>query len=110
MVTDWFSGYFFYKEFHREPDSAEVISFLEDLFCEYGYLEKLRSDLGPQFRSEFERFTKRAGIDWKPSSAYHPKLNGKIEHQVGIIKHLLDKTQRSGESFKEAWFCLQNTP
>ena len=87
-----------------------MINFLEDLFHEYGYPEKLRSDSGPQYRGEFERFTKRAGIDWKPSSAYYPESNGKVERQVGIIKHLLDKTQRSGENFKDAWFALQNTP
>ena len=33
-----------------------------------------------------------------------------IECQVAIIRHHLDKTQRSGEDFLESWFCHQNTP
>ena len=110
LVTDWYSGYCWYKEYHREPDSGEVIKFLEGIFREFGYPENLESDGGLQFRGEFERFTKRAGINWKVSSFNPTRSNGKIERQVAIIKHILDKTLRSGESFQEAWFCLQNKP
>ena len=33
-----------------------------------------------------------------------------IERSIGIVKYLLSKTLKSGESFREAWFSLQNTP
>ena len=96
---DWYSRYCFLKKFRKEADSRDVIDFLEEVLHEYGYPEKLRKDRGPHYRGEFEDFTKRAGIDWKPSSAYHPKSNGHIERQIGIVKNLLDKTLKSRESF-----------
>ena len=87
-----------------------MINFLEGIFHGYEYLEKMRSEGGGQFHSEFEDFTKRAGIQWKPSSAYYAQSNGRIERSIGIVKDLLSKTLRSGESFRDAWFSLQNTP
>ena len=100
LLINWYSGYCFLKEFRTEPDSRDVINFLGGIFHEFGYPGKMRSDGGGQFHSEFEDFTKRAGIQWKPSSAYYAQSNGRVERS---------KTQRSGESFRDAWFSLQNT-
>ena len=108
LLIDWYSRYCFLKEYRSEPDSKDVITFLEEIFHEYGYCEKLRTDGGPQFCSEFGDFNKRASIEWKPSSAYYAPSNGLMERSIGIVKGLLDKTLQTGESFKEA-FLLYRT-
>merc|ERR1712059_166974 len=110
LLIDWYSNYCFLKRFRSEPDTQDVIEFLEEIFHEHGYCLKLRSDGGPQFKEQFGAYTKRNGIEWAPSSGYYPQLNKKVERSIGIVKDLLAKTQRSSESFREAWFALQNTP
>ena len=110
LLINWYSNYCFLKRFRTEPSTQEVVEFLEEIFLEHGFCLKLRSDGGPQFREQFGDWTRRMGIDWSPSSGYYSQSNGRVERSIGIVKDLLAKTQRSSESFREAWFALQNTP
>ena len=32
LLTDWWSNFYWFKQFHREPDSSDVIKFLEGIF------------------------------------------------------------------------------
>ena len=88
LLIDWYSNYCFLKRFRSEPDTQDVVDFLEDIFHEHGYCLKLRSDGGPQFLDQFGEYTKRNGIEWAPSSGYYPQSNRKVERSMGIVKDL----------------------
>ena len=46
LLMDWllllYSGYCFLKKFRREPNSRDVIDFLEEIFHEYEYPKKIK--------------------------------------------------------------------
>ena len=90
-------------------DTNAVIKILEDWFIDMGKPERIRSDGGPQFRSEFTRWCKKMGIHHELSSAYHHESNGHAEVSVREMKRLLNVT-RSWRAFREALREYRNTP
>ena len=71
---------------------------------------RLRSDGGPQFRSEFEDWAKKENITHELSSPYHHQSNGHAEVTVREMKYLLTKTERKWQKFCLALREYSNTP
>ena len=69
-----------------------ITSSLDDWFLEHGRPQRIRSDGGSQFRTEFEEWCKSRNIVHEKSSAYHHESNGHAEVAVREMKHLLEKT------------------
>ena len=76
--------------------SATVIRVLTELFDTFGWPLSLRTDGGPQFRSEFKAFCVAHDISHELSSPYHPESNGHAESAVKNVKHLMEKSQTIG--------------
>ena len=54
---------------------------LENLYKQFGLLDKIISDRGPQFASHsFRELTKLLGITSSLTTAYHPQSDGATEH------------------------------
>ena len=109
MLVDRYSGYLWVKRFTKLTSSA-VISHLNDWFLEYGFPERLRSDGGPQFRSEFASYCVDNNIVHELTSPYNSQANGLAESAVKAVKTLLSKCKDTGEDFKLALSAWRNTP
>lgn len=77
---------------------------------EWGLPNKIVSDNGPQFRSEFKAFCQENDIKHVTSSPHNAKSNGLSESAVKQVKHLLQKCQENFEKFQEALLEYRNCP
>ena len=91
----------------RNLSSATIIRVLTELFDTYGWPLSLRTDGGPQFRSEFRAFCVAHDIRHELSSPYHPESNGHAESAVKNVKHLMEKVKPS--EFPAAFAAWKNT-
>ena len=71
---------------------------------------RLRSDGGPQFRSEFEDWAKKENITHELSSPCHHQSNGHAEVTEREMKYLLTKTERNWQKFGLALRENRNIP
>ena len=108
-IVDRFSGFLWTKQMSSETTSA-LTSFLTSLFNQYGWPTSIRSDGGPQFRSEFAKFCLEHNIVHEVSSSYNPKSNGLAESAVKSIKNLLKRCNDLKENFTEALAHFLQTP
>ena len=108
-MVDKFSGYPFVHKLRSLTTSA-VTKQLTAWFWDFGFPEIIRSDGGPQFRSEFEAFCKANGIQKEISSPYNPQSNGLAESAVKQTKFLIRKTGSSEDKFRPALLAWRNTP
>ena len=111
VVVDRFSGFPFAFRMHGTTtrDVTDIISFWFDAIL--GWPMAIRSDGGPQFRSEeFEAFCKAMHIKHELSSSYNPQSNGLAESAVKQTKYLLAKCLYTGEDFNAALLEYRNTP
>jgi hypothetical protein len=109
LMVDRYSGYPFVHRLTR-LNTAAVTKILLGWFWEFGFPTSIRSDGGPQFRSEFSSFCDNYGIKHELSSAYNPRSNGLAEAGVKNVKHLLLKCKEGGDDFAEGLFAFRNTP
>ena len=70
----------------------------------------MRSDGGPQYRSELDAFCSSNNIKHELSSAYNPRSNGLAEAAVKNVKQLLEKCTMQGECFESALYSWRNMP
>jgi hypothetical protein len=89
--------------------SKSISEALTDWFNDFGIPEKIRTDGGPQFRSEFQEFCKSLHIHHELSSPYHPESNGHAESAVKAMKKLLQKCP-NWNSFRSALLEWRNVP
>ena len=61
VLVDRYSGYAWKHELRR-TDTATVVGQLSDWFKEVGWPTAIRTEGGPQFRTEFSQFCDRHGI------------------------------------------------
>ena len=108
IFVDRYSGWPLVRPL-KKLDTKAVTSILDDWFLEYGKPVNIRTDGGPQFRSEFTRWCEDQGIRPELSSANHHESNGHAECGVQEMKHLLGKTA-SYEKFRFALREWRNTP
>eukprot|EP00095_Tigriopus_kingsejongensis_P005672 snap_masked-scaffold377_size191454-processed-gene-0.8 protein:Tk05672 transcript:snap_masked-scaffold377_size191454-processed-gene-0.8-mRNA-1 annotation:"PREDICTED: uncharacterized protein K02A2.6-like" len=109
VVVDRFSGYPFAQHITR-LNTAAIISCLSTWFLEYGLPECIRSEGGPQFRSDFDEFCDRQGIVHELLSPYNPRSNGLAEAAVKSIKALVSRCSQNKEDFRTALQEWRNTP
>ena len=63
LLIDWYSNYCFLKRFRSEPDTQDVVDFLEDIFHEHRYCLKLRSDGAPNSGNNLENTQRGMGLN-----------------------------------------------
>ena len=109
ILADRYSGWPMVKRLTK-LNTKSITTILDDWFIDMGKPVWLRSDGGPQFRSEFEDWAKKENITHELSSPYHHQSNGHTEVIVGEMKHLLTKTERNWQKFRLALREYRNTP
>ena len=74
-----------------EDKSAMTVAraFYHAWICRYGVPEKLTSDNGSEFQSDFTHMVQRLGIEHIYTSANHPSTNGAVERVNQTIKRML---------------------
>lgn len=109
VLVDRYSGYPF-VEYLPKTSTSDVLKRLDKIFQHFGYPKRIRSDGGPQFRSEFEEYCEDHNIVHETSSPYYPESNGHAEAAVKNMKHLLEKCGGSWDKFNEALLEWRNMP
>ena len=71
---------------------------LLNLFSIHGLPQQIVSDNGPQFRTEYKKFSAKLDIETIQSSPLYRKSNGKVENAVKTIKRLFQKSEESNRS------------
>ena len=77
-------------------------------FTEYGWPSYIRSDGGPQFRTEFTKFCKENRIKHELASPYNPESNGLAEAAVKNLKAIVLRCREQGEDTKLAIAAWRN--
>ena len=109
ILVDRFSG-FVCSEKMRSTTAAAIIRQLQAWFNLLGWPKVCRSDGGPQYLSEFERFCSSHGIKHETSSPYNAPSNGLAESAVKNAKYLLKKCKERSEDYQLALANFRNTP
>ena len=109
ILADRYSGWPMVKRLTK-LNTKSITSILDDWFIDMGKPVRLRSDGGPQFRSEFEDWAKKENITHELSSPNHHQSNGHAEVTVREMKYLLTKTERNWQKFRLALREYRNTP
>jgi len=108
-MVDSFSGYPFIHALSSLSTNS-VTKKLTEWFLLFGFPERLRSDGGPQFRSEFSSWCLKYGIEHQLSSPYHPQSNGLAESAVKSMKKLLQASSVTSSDFQAALSAFKATP
>ena len=109
VMIDRYS-YFPFVEKLTKLSSTAIIKILTNWFNTFGWPERLRSDNGPQYRSEFDEFCKEHNIIHENSSPYYPQSNGLSESAVKQMKFLLEKVGEDFNKFSSSLLEFRNTP
>ena len=109
VAVDRFSGWPLVTKLSK-LDTTSITNHLENWNLEYGKPQRLRTDGGPQFRTEFSQWCENNGIIHELSSPEHHQSNGHAENAVKQIKYLLGKTGNNWQKFREALHEWRNTP
>ena len=96
LLSDWWSGMTWVRNFGRHPTTKDVTSWLEHLYLLQGSPSYIRHDGGEQFRAKWVDWCKSMGIKSQNSSAYTPTSNGFAESKCGLTKRTLIKMMESG--------------
>ncbi len=70
----------------RRPNAADVVTVVDAAFTEHGQPERILSDRGAAFQSEFSELLKRRGVKHSMTKPYHPWTNGRIERLFRTFK------------------------
>ena len=108
VMMDRYSGFPFVEKLTKLSTSA-IIKVLTTWFNTFGWPERLRSDNGPQYRSEFDEFCKDNNIIHENSSPYCPQSNGLSEAAVKQMKYLLQKCNQNLNDFHCSLLEFRNT-
>ena len=93
----------------RKLDTKAIILHLEQWFNDFGWPTHIRTDGGPQFRSEFKEFCKAHGITHDLSSTYNPESNGLAEAAIKSLKEIVLRCTERGENIHQAIVAWRNT-
>ena len=99
-----------YKRQLRTLTTSSVTKQLSKWFWDFGFPKAIRSDGGPQFRTEFENYCESLGIKREKSLPYNPQSNGLAEAAVKQMKRLIKKVGSQEELFRPALLTWRNTP
>ena len=91
-----------------------TIDTLRKMMTNFGLIDRLVTDNGPQYISEdFRNFLKMNGIEHTLSPPYHPSTNGQAEAYVKTFKRMFSKcnpTLSLQEKIDQVLRCYRNTP
>ena len=108
ICVDRYSGWPLVEKLNN-LDITTITNIMEDWFIDVGKPLRIRTDGGPQFRSEFDEWCHEQGIVHELSSPDHHESNGHAESAVKAMKHLIAKTQ-TWKFFRKALIKWRNTP
>ena len=108
-AVDRFSGFPFVQKL-RSLNTRAITKQLTAWFNDFGFPKIIRTDGGPQFRSEFLEFCRASGIQKELTSPYNPQANGLAESAVKQMKYLVQKVGKNEIKFKQALLAWRNTP
>ena len=108
-AVDRFSGFPFVQKL-RSLNTRSVTKQLLTWFSDFGMPRTIRTDGGPQFRSEFQEFCRTNGIRKELTSPYNPQANGLAESAVKQMKYLIQKVGKDDFKFRQALLSWRNTP
>ena len=106
-LVDRFSGYAWTKKL-KSTNTSAILKQLSKWFTEYGWPSNLRSDGGPQFRTEFSQYCKDNNIKHELASPYNPESNGLAEAAVKNLKAIIIRCNEKGEDTKLAIAAWRN--
>ncbi|CAB4045862.1 Transposon Tf2-6 poly, partial [Paramuricea clavata] len=98
IMIDSYSGFPFAKRLSGLTTKS-IVKALNAWFMDWGNPKFIRSDGGPQFRTEFETYCISNDITHETSSPYHSRSNGMAESGVKIVKRLLQKCDGNWDEF-----------
>ena len=75
----------------KKTHTKAITQLLDTWMLDFGYPSCMRTDGGPQFRTEFQAWCKSKHILHSVSSPYYPQSNGHAESAVKQAKYLLKK-------------------
>ena len=101
IAVDHYSGFPFVAQL-RSLNTASIINHLVRWFRTFGFPQVIRSDFGPQYRGQFNKFCSDNRIQHEVSSPYFPRSNGLAESGVKAMKHLLAKYRGCFDRFEDA--------
>ena len=90
IMVDHFSNYKCVKVM-KKTHSQDVIKVMETWFHSAGIPRCVRSDGGPQFRSEYANWLASLGILQETSSPYNSPSNGLSEKGVQDVKNMMKR-------------------
>ena len=100
-LSHYFSSYY-EVEIMCLTTSEKVIECLEKIFTTHGLPQSLRSDNGPQFRSEvFELYLEDNGIEHRKTTPLWPQANGEVERQNKSLLKRMKIAQAEGKEWKK---------
>ena len=108
VMVDRYSGFPFVAKL-KSLTSSSIIKILTDWFNTFGWPERIRTDNGPQYRSEFDEFCKQFNIIHENSSPYFAQSNGLSEAAVKQMKHLMKKVNENNNEFSTRLLEFKNT-
>lgn len=108
-MVDRYSGFPFCQGL-RSTTTDAMLKVLMQWFVQWGFPLRIRSDGGPQFRTEFGKFCDKFAIVHELSSPHHSQSNGLAEAAVKQVKYLLGKCRAGKENFDLALLEWRNTP
>ena len=108
ICADRFSGWPLVGKLNK-LETCFITRMMEDWFNDVGRPLRLRTDGGPQFRSDFDEWCESMGIEHELSSPEHHESNGHAESAVKEMKKLLAKT-KTWPAFRKALLEWRNTP
>ena len=96
-MVDRYSGYAWTTRL-SSTTTRHMLSHLETWFTDFDWPLVIRSDNGPQFRSEFSFFCQAHRITHELASPYNPESNGLAETAVKNMKSLVLQCKAKGEN------------
>ena len=93
---------------YKRQTTGAVTAILSTWFDDYGWPTTIRTDGGPQYRTEFSSFCRTYGIKHELSSAYNPESNGLAESAVKSMKSLVSRCSRAGQPLPQAIAAWRN--
>ena len=106
-LVDRYSGYAWVKKM-KNTNTESITTQLTKWFTESGWPANIRTDGGPQFRTEFSKYCRQNGIEHELSSPYNPESNGLAEAAVKNMKSLVKRCHKLGEELAPAVAAWRN--
>ena len=104
VLVDRYSS-FIWADKLKDETTGSVINYLEGIFYDFGFPQKLRSDRGPCFRGRFTSWAREKYIVHELSS----QSDGLAEISVKKVKRLVQKTKKMKENLQQTIFQMRNT-